>query len=62
MMINMTSELNDIHKKLLKEKITNELWEILMDKLQLTVRTYRLTQKIWRHHKQKTWEDTETTK
>jgi hypothetical protein len=25
MMINMTSELNDIHKKLLKEKITNEL-------------------------------------
>jgi hypothetical protein len=37
-MINMTNELNDIHKKSLKEEIMNEFIEILMKKQQETVK------------------------
>jgi hypothetical protein len=38
MMINMTNELNDIHKKFLKKEIMNELIEILMEKIQEMVK------------------------
>jgi hypothetical protein len=34
MMINLTKELNDVHKEFLKDKIKNKLIEILMEKLQ----------------------------
>jgi hypothetical protein len=64
MMINMTNELNDIHKKkTLKEEIMNELKEILMKKLQETVQQniqYELTEyqditnKILRRHRNNT--------
>jgi hypothetical protein len=33
-MINLTKELNDVHKEFLKDKIKNKLIEILMEKLQ----------------------------
>jgi hypothetical protein len=33
-MINMNNELNDVHKKFLKEKIMKELIEILKEKVQ----------------------------
>jgi flagellar capping protein FliD len=38
MVINITNELNDIHKKSLKEELTDELFETLMEKLQETVK------------------------
>jgi hypothetical protein len=37
-MINMTNEFNDDHKKSLKEEIKDEFIEILMEKLQETVK------------------------
>jgi hypothetical protein len=43
MKINMTNELNDIHKKSLKEEIMDEIIEILMEKLQEWLkRRYRM--------------------
>jgi hypothetical protein len=38
LMINVTNELNAVHKKLFKEEFKNELIEILMEKLQEKVK------------------------
>jgi hypothetical protein len=37
-MINITNELNDIHKKSVKEETMDELVEILMERLQETIK------------------------
>jgi hypothetical protein len=37
-MINITKELNDVHKEMLKEEIKNKLTEILIEKLQEKVK------------------------
>jgi hypothetical protein len=50
-MINMTTELNDIHTKSLKEEIMNELIEILIEKLQEMIK-----QNVW--DKLKKYQDT----
>jgi hypothetical protein len=59
-MINMTNEFNVVHKECLKEEIMNKLIEILMEKLQDTVKQNKQNKlKEYQHIRNKKLEKTQ---